>query len=255
MLAKINPMKKTFLLLSALVTLNFSALAQPGPGGPSSGMSASFTRLFGANPAFTATTEMKVSNPAQGEVSFTMNLAVRDTKMRADIDMSQIKSASIPPAAMAQMKLMGMDHVINITRGDQKAIYIIYPGIKSYAKMTLPEADAAALDKEPKIEKTEIGKETIDGHACVKQKVVMTTGDGKSQEFTVWTATDLKDFPVQIQTGEKAGNLTMHYTNIVFAKPDAAQFEPPTDFTAYTDLQQMMMSAMQKMMGGMKPPQ
>lgn len=255
MLAQINPMKKTFLLLSALVSLNFSALAQPGPGGPATGMSASFMRLFGANPAFTANTEMKVSNSAQGEVSFTMKLAVRDTKMRADIDLSQIKSANIPPAIMAQMKLMGMDHVVNITRGDQKTIYIIYPGMKSYAKMTLPESDAAALEKEPKIEKTELGKETIDGHACVKSKVVMTTGDGKSQEFTVWTATDLKDFPVQIQTDEKAGNLTMHYTNIVFAKPDAAQFEPPTDFTAYTDLQQMMMSAMQKMMGGMKPPQ
>jgi len=248
-------MKKLSLLLLTLAAVNFSALAQPGPGSPSTGMSANFTRLFGPNPAFTASVEMKTSSAERGEVTFVMNLALRDTNMRADIDMAQIKGESIPPAAIAQMKQMGMDRVINITRGDQKTIYIIYPGMKSYAKMTLPPADAAALEKEPKIEKTELGKETIDGHACVKSKVVMTTSDGKSQEFTVWAASDLKDFPVQIQTGEKGGTLVMHYTNIKFVKPDAAQFEPPADFTAYDDLQKMMMSAMQKMMGGMKPPQ
>lgn len=241
-------MKKLFLLLLAVATVNFSAWAQPGPGGPSTGMSASFTKLFGPNPAFTADAEMKVSDPNRGEVTFIMHLSLRDTKMRAEIDMSQIKSQSIPPAAIAQMKQMGMDRVVNITRGDQKAIYIIYPGMKSYAKMTLPKEDAATLAQEPKIEKTELGKETIEGHACVKNKVIMTTSDGKSQEFTVWTAADLKDFPVQIQTGEKGGTLVMHYTNIKFVKPDATLFDPPADFTAYDDLQKMMMTAMQKMM-------
>ena len=255
MLAKTKPMKKSLLLLAAIVAVNFSAPAQSAPGGLTPGMTASFTRLFGTNPAFTATVDMKVSTAGGQDLTLAMDFAVLDTRMRQEIDMTQIKGRSIPPAAVAQMKQMGMDRVINITRGDQKAIYIIYPGIKSYVKMSVSKDDAATLDKSPKIETTVLGKETVDGHACVKNKVMMTTGDGRSQEFTVWNASDLKDFPVQIQTAEKTGALLMRYTNIKFAKPDAAQFEPPAGYTAFDDLQQMMMSAMQKMMGAMKPPQ
>ena len=100
-----------------------------------------------------------------------------------------------------------------------------------------------------------LGKETVAGHPCVKNKVTMTAGDKQTQEFTVWNATDLKDFPVQIQTAAKEGSLLMRYSNIKFVKPDAAQFEPPTGYTAYTDIQQMMVAAMQKMMSRMGAPQ
>jgi len=245
-------MKKILLLLAALVAVSLPALAQSAPGGTTAGMTANFTRLFGANPAFTANVDMKISIAGGQDMTLTMNFAVLDTKMRQEIDMTKIKGQSIPPEAIAQMKQMGMDRVINIMRGDLKAIYIVYPGMKSYAKMSVSKDDATTLDKSPKIDTTALGKETVDGHACVKNKVVMTTSDGRSQEFTVWNATDLKDFPVQIQTAEKSGTLLMRYTNIKFARPDSAQFEPPAGYTAYDDLQQMMTAAMQKEMGGMK---
>ncbi len=235
-----------------LLAASLTALAQSGPG--SAGMNASFTRIFGANNAFTADVDMDITAPDGKTMSLPASFAVLDTKMRSEIDMTKVKGQALPPEALDSMKQMGMDHIINITRTDLKTTYIIYPGIKSYAKMSLSKQDAAALDKDLKVETTALGKETVAGHPCVKNKVVMTASDKQTQEFTVWNASNLKDFPVQIQTSGKEGSLLMRYQNIKFVKPDAAQFEPPTGYTAYADIQQMMMAAMQKMLSDMGAP-
>ncbi|MCX6894097.1 MAG: DUF4412 domain-containing protein [Verrucomicrobia bacterium] len=246
---------KTAAAFALLLTATIAAFAQPAPGGAGAGMSASFTKLFGANNAFTADVQMDVTTADGRAMSMPASFAALDTKMRSEIDMTKAKVPGMPPGAMGNMKQLGMDRIINITRGDQKTIYIIYPGIKSYVRMALPKEDAATLEKEVKITTAALGKETVAGHPCVKNKVTMTAGDQQTQEFTVWNATDLKDFPVQIQTAAKEGSLLMRYSNIKFGKPDAAQFEPPTGYTAYTDIQQMMVAAMQKMMSQMGTPQ
>lgn len=235
-----------------LLAASLTAFAQPAPG--SAGISASFTKIFGVHNAFTADMNMDITTPDGKTMSLPAKFAVIDTKMRSEIDMTQVKGQALPPAAMDSLKQMGMDRVVNITRADLKTTYIIYPGIKSYAKMSLSKQDAAVLDKDLKIETTALGKETVAGHPCVKNKVVMTTADKQTQEFTVWNATDLKDFPVQVKTSNKEGSLLMRYDNIKMAKPDAALFEPPTGYTAYADIQQMMMAEMQKMMGGFGAP-
>ena len=70
--------------------------------------------------------------------------------------------------------------------------------------MHLPNADSAPTNGDYKVETTEIGKETLDGHPCVKNKYVVTDNEGVKHESTVWNATDLKNFPVKIQTTEAA---------------------------------------------------
>jgi hypothetical protein len=178
-----------------------------------------------------------------------MDFALLDGKMRIEIDMSKMKNLDVPAEAAASMKQFGMDRVVSLVRPDKQTSYVIFPGMQSYAAMPLPKQDLETYAKNPKIEKTALGKENIDGHPCVKNKVVMTDDAGQKHEATVWNATDLKDFPVQIQTMEKGDTVILRYRQIQLAKPDAKQFEPPADFKAYDDIQSLMQGAMMKMIG------
>jgi hypothetical protein len=100
------------------------------------------------------------------------------------------------------------------------------------------------------METTELAKETVDGHACVKNKVVVTDEKGEKHESTTWNATDLKDFPIKIETTEQGTPMTMSFKNVKLAKPQASQFEPPAGFKKYDNFMTMMQEEMSKRMGG-----
>jgi hypothetical protein len=215
-------------------------------------------KIFGENQAFTATAEVTITDksrptPMQMDSSY----AVLKGNVRTETDMSSMKGIALPPQAIAQMKQMGMDRTISIYRGDKKMMYLIYPGLKSYCEIN--PADIQPADKknqkEPQIQSTEVGKETVDGHPCAKDKVTITTDDGKQHEIMVWKASDMKDFPIQTEMQSGGATITTHFTDIKMSAPDASLFDPPTDYKMYGSVQEMMMANMQRMMppGGMPP--
>ena len=223
----------------------------PVPGGSSATMNAVLTKLFGGNSAFTARSDVRVMDKDRKEtLSVTMKVISLDGKTRSEVDMAQVKSAELPPEATANLKQMGMDRVISIMRPDKKTIYLMYPGLQAYVDMPFAKEEAEAFEKDVKMEKTQLGKETIDGHPCTKNKVEVINDKGEKQEMTVWNATDLKDFPVQIQAQEKDTIILMRYKEVQFVKPDAKQFDPPTGYKQYADNQQVMQKAMEKILGG-----
>jgi hypothetical protein len=236
-------------VLAASLFGSFRTFAQQMPGASSPGLNSALTKLFGPHTAFTAKSDVRVLDNAQKEaMKLSMDFAMLDGKMRAEVDVTQMIGKAIPPGSADTLKQMGMDRVISIIRPDKKEMFVIYPGLQSYAKMALPKEEIEAIAKQPKIEKTALGKETVDGHPCVKSKVTLTTDDGKKHEATVWNATDLKDFPVRIQTQERDQSVEMTYKQIKLARPDAKVFEPPAGFTEYDDIQKLMMGAAAKMM-------
>ena len=102
--------------------------------------------------------------------------------------------------------------------------------------------------------KTEVlGRETLDGHACVKNKIIITPPKGEPQTFTVWNATDLKDFPIQTLTRQDTDTVITRYTNVQLLKPDAKQFEPPAGFEEYKGLAAFQAGMMKKSLGGGTP--
>jgi len=107
------------------------------------------------------------------------------------------------------------------------------------------------------MEVTAIGKETVDGHPCVKNKITITSDDGKQHEIITWQANDMKDFPIKMEMLAGTADITIHYTNIKTSAPDASLFDPPSDFKAYGSMQEMLMANMQRMMPprGGTPPQ
>lgn len=126
---------------------------------------------------------------------------------------------------------------------------MIYPGLQSYLETPLPDS-AGGTNGNFKIETTELGKETVDGHECIKNKVVITDTDGVKRESTVWNATDLKKFPVKIETDEHGHQAIMNFKDVSFTKPNASEFDAPAGYTKYDNMQAMMQNEMMKKMGG-----
>ncbi len=248
-------MKKYFpLLASALLCLGLlPAHAQPGPGGTPGGphLGGPISKLFGDNQNFSATLDMQVTDKDGKLIELPGKIAYAAGKSRFELNLTDIKGGNMPPNAAVQMKSMGLDEMVTIALPDIKTVYLIYPGLQSYVQLPMPGNDSAPTNSDYKLEATEIGKETIDGHPCVKNKVVVTDKEGAKHESTVWNATDLKQFPVKIQTADSGDDVIMLFKNISLAKPAASTFEAPSGYTKYDNVQTLMQQQIMKRMGGM----
>ena len=216
----------------ALMLAGGVAPAQIPGGGSGTGVNAAFMKLFAAHPAFTAKVEVQVLDAAQREtVRMPVDWAVLEGKVRLEVDFEQMTSQEVPASTIAGWKQAGMSRVVSVFRPDKKATYVLYPGVQTYLNMPLAQGEAEALEKGLKVEKSALGKETVDGHACEKNKVVVKGEKGPVLEATTWNAADLKEFPVQIEMKEKGSAVRMRFTQVRFVKPDAKQFELPANYS------------------------
>jgi hypothetical protein len=244
-------MKKYFLLLiTAMLGPGLDpALAQMGgaPGGPQ--FDGALTKVFGENSAFTATLESQITPKSGDSITLPGKIAFDAGKARFEMNLSGAKGLNIPADAAAQMQAMGLDQITTISLPENKFVYLIYPGLQSYVENPLPDA-LTGTNQNFKVATTELGKETVDGHPCVENKVVVSDDKGATNEFTVWNATDLKNFPVKIITTKEETEITMSFTDVSLAKPVAASFNPPAGYTRYDTMQNMVQTEMMKKMGG-----
>lgn len=244
-------MKKHLSILAAAILCFglIASFAQPGRMSSGPKFDAAMAKLFGDNSAFSAALEFQMK-PATGDtVTMPGKISYDSGKARFEMSLSEIKGTKMPPEAAAQMKSMGMDQIVALTRPDKNLTCLIYPGLESYAETPLPAAKAGTNDT-CKIEVTELGKETVDGHPCIKNKAVVTDDKGEQRESTVWNASDLKKFPVKIIHVEQGSEITMLFKNVSLTKPAASAFDVPGGYTRYDNMQTMMQTEMMKKMGG-----
>jgi hypothetical protein len=242
------------LLTAAFLSITLlSAQAQrPGMGGPPPGpnFGAEMAKIFGDNSAFSATMEMHMAGGADGgDVVMQGKIAFSEGKSRFEMDMSQMKNSKMPPQAASQMKQMGMDKMAAISRPDKNVSYLLYPGLQAYVENP-SQNPSAPKPSDFKVEATEQGKESVEGHDCVKNKVVVADATGKTSEFTVWNASDLKKFPIKIVTEQNGHAMTMIFKNVQLSAPDASQFDPPAAYKKYDSMMTLMQTEMMKHMGG-----
>lgn len=224
------------------------------PSGPT--IDPAMAKIFGDNSAFSADMEMQTVDRGDN-ITMPGKISYDAGKSRFEMDMSQLKSGKVTPQQTAQMKVMGMDRMVTINRPDKKVSYLIYPGLEAYAETEVKETEKAKASDKAKVETTELAKESIDGHACVKNKVVVTDDNGAKHEYTVWNATDLKNFPVKVETTERDNKVTMLYKNVKLSKPDSTSFDVPESFKRYDSMSAMVQGEMMKRMGrpgGLTPP-
>lgn len=242
-------MKKLLrIVFPGALCFNLAAFAQPSvPAGPSFG--GGMDKLFGDNQSFSATLETQMADGQNGTMTLPGKIAFDAGKSRLEMDMTQAKGGQMPPDAAAQMKGMGMDRVVMIGRPDRKIAYMVFPGMQAFVEQALSDAETSAAS-DYKVQTTELGKETVDSHPCVKNKVLITSTNAAPQEATVWNATDLKNFPVKIQTTQQGRAMTLFFRNISNSKPDVSVFEPPSGYTKYDNVQAMMQAVIMKQIGG-----
>jgi hypothetical protein len=253
-------MKKVTLIGTATVvsflftgTAGLAQLPSLNLGGGGSAVGADFatmSKLFGSHDGFTAKSEVRMYDKSQKEtISAAMNFAYLENKTRIEIDATQMKNKDLPAGIADQLKQMGLDQAVTLIRPDRKAIYVLYPRLEACLTVPLPKETAgpAKLDKEA------IGKETLDGHPCVKNKVTLTSEQGAKEELTVWNATDLKDFPVQVLAKQNDDTVITRYKQIQLTKPDAKLFDLPAGFKEYSDTQSFMQGIMAKILAGEVP--
>jgi Domain of unknown function (DUF4412) len=240
-------MKKylSFLAVAALCCAIVRAQMNPGAGAQ---MGNGLEKLFGENKTFSATLESQVSNPQQGATSVTGKMYFDNGNSRFEIDMTQMKNGQMNPQAVAQMKAMGMDRMVAVAKADKKTAYLIYPNLQAYAEVH--QRNASATNSDFKTQTTKLGEEKVDGHSCVKNKVVVTDAEGAQHEYTVWDASDLKNFPVKIEMTNQDTDVVMLFKNISLSKPDASLFAAPTSYKRYDSPQELMQEEVMKRMGG-----
>lgn len=227
--------------LLAVMFAGWNAAAQM-PGG---GMNAVLTQLFGDIQGFTAKVDVRVIDKSNQEMfSMPMNFAFLDKKLRIQMDLTQMKNRQMPAGMTDALKKMGMAEVISIVRPDKNLTYTLYPA--QNAVLTSPMQDEAVTVKSKKAQ----GKETLDGHPCVKNLVVTVDSKGRTTEATTWNATDLKDFPLQVQSKEEDNTSVLRFTQVQLTKPDAQQFAPPESYAKYSDPQALQQAVMKKMAEG-----
>jgi hypothetical protein len=251
-------MKKHLNLLTATI-LSSTLLAAHAQYGPRGGMGApsslhrlrgDIAKLFGDNSAFSATLETHTTGGADGgEMTVPGRIAFLEGKFRIEMDMTKVQSSKVTPKVVAQMKQLGMDKEIMVGRTDKSVSYRIFPGLQSYIEDTVQDPDVAKPASDFKVEFTELSKESVEGHDCVKNKAVVTDNGGKSHEFTVWNASDLRKFPVKIVRGERGKLVTMLFKDVQLASPDASQFDPPADYNKYDSMRSMMQQETTKRAG------
>jgi hypothetical protein len=237
-------MKNHFAVLAAGIVA-FTLVTARAPPGPN--FDGALIKLFGENKGFSATMELHSTRTSGDDMKMTGKIALLDGNSRVEMDMSNMQGGRVSQQVAERMKQLGMSKMVIILRHDKQLSYMIYPEVQAYMERTSSHASATVADF--KSEVTKLGAETIDGHDCIKNKVVVTGPDGATHESTVWNATDLKQFPIKIQNSDRGIDMVMLYKEVKLERPDAALFDPPADFKKYDNLMSLMMSRS----GGLAP--
>ena len=212
--------------------------------------STAFTKLFGEHKAFSADMDMEMTEQGSKEALSTPGkVSYLDGKSRLEIDLSRAKGPQLPPGMGEQLKAMGMGQMTMIAEEGKTNSYLVYPSLQAYA--VIPTGDGkGADDSKVKLDSTELGKDTVEGQPCIKNRVVITEGDGTKSEATVWNATELKKFPVRIETTKDKHTVRMSFKNVKLARPDAKLFDAPAGYKKYDNVQTMMQEMIMKSIQG-----
>ncbi len=97
------------------------------------------------------------------------------------------------------------------------------PGQMGAGRGPNPFATRGTVTVEP------LGSDTIDGHACRVERVTVTAPGEAAHVMKVWSATDLKGFPLRVETESNGRTVQINYKDVSLAAPDAKLFVQPAN--------------------------
>jgi hypothetical protein len=162
------------------------------------------------------------------------------------------------PGKIRKEQQMGEDMPVSIIRMDKGIMWMLIPEEKMYMEMSIKQGQKKSSDvdlSKYQIERTEMGKEVVDGHEAAKFKVIMTDPDGKKLGGFQWIVSP--GIQIKLDAVSKDGNskerIKMELTNLKIAKQDPALFEIPADYNKMVmpDFPGMGKDGMKGLMEGM----
>lgn len=215
------------------------------------GMDAALARLFGEFTAFSADATVQVYDREEQEIlSAPMKFAISDGNIRMDVEMSKLKSKDLPSGAAASLKQLGMETASTLILPEKGASYVIYPGLESILRVPLKPEALKSSGKDLRLEREEMGRETLDGHPCIRYRVNVSGASGATQKALTWNAQDLNGFPVQIQVLDGDHLVIMRFRKPNLAAPVASLFSLPGGYAQYDSQQALMQAVMMKAVSG-----
>ena len=209
-------------------------------------LAAALSEFFSDTRAFTASVELALAAKEGGEsMKLPFGVAMADGKMRWELNLANVKSAELPPEALTGIKEMGLDRMAFIYL-PSKPLTLLLPGMKTYIELPTPKPEGVqkqAQEKIGRLEKTELGRETIAGQPTVKYAVKIPGDDGTA---TVWQATNLQNLPVKILITKAQQTYQLQLSNVRLGQPDAAIFVVPAGFAKQADLSAAIQAAAMK---------
>jgi hypothetical protein len=224
----LRPVEMAWMASLAVLALSGSIASGQLSSGTPAGVNAALTRLFGSTTAFTAAVEARVLDPSGQELlRMPMGFAELDGKLRLEIDVGKIHSANLSAKQVAAIRDAGLAQMVTLIRPDRKSSYILYPAVQNYTVMSMSREEADAAGSKLKLEKTALGKTTVDGHSCVQNRSLVKDGAKVILDATTWNATDLRDFPIRIETKDQGNTSILQFRKLQFTRPDSNLFEIP----------------------------
>jgi len=235
------------LLISALI-----AVAQLPPGDPS-GLNPALARLFVDFPGFSARAYVRVQEKNdEKSLQVPLDFQFLEGNMRAEIDMTQVRSKELPRDFLSNLKQIGMDRIITLMQSERRETAVIYPGLQAVVRLPSATPTNGVARPPPPLKKKRLSTETVDGHSCEKYRVTLADSSGESQEALVWEAKDLKNFPVQIQMKRGTTSVWVLYREIKMERPDPQVFEIPKGSREFDNVQKVMEEAVKRLLGNSK---
>ncbi|MDD4955190.1 MAG: hypothetical protein PHP17_04030 [Candidatus Omnitrophica bacterium] len=144
---------------------------------------------------------------------------------------------------------MEANGVTSIARIDKSIVWVLMPEQNKYMEVPMTASNVVAgSDKLPgEIERKLIGKETLDGKAVDKYRIVYTTG-GKTESIFSWI---LPDSGIPAKTVAEDGSWQIEYRNINIASQPDSLFEVPSGYEKFAmpSVDEMMKNALKGAMG------
>jgi len=131
----------------------------------------------------------------------------------------------------SETNMQGMQSVV-ILRRDKRIGYMLMPAQKLYSQLDFKRAqEQSGAQPSDEVDISEVGSETIEGHAATKYKMV--TKDGSAGGF-IWITRD--GIPVKMDVLSKSGRdktrTTITLRNLTIGAQDPALFEVPSGYDA-----------------------
>ncbi len=173
--------------------------------------------------------------------------------MRWFLNLDQVRTTRLEPEMMNLLRDAKLGQMLLIMRPQTNAILAV-PGMRQWFEFS-PPTSASLVDKAREkvgfLQKTEVAREVVEGHPCVKYRLSLPGERSNGEEAFVWQATDMKNFPVRFQTVVNGEKVTLTFRQIREAAPDPKYFEPPAGYTRGGGMDALMQRVMMGAMSGL----